>query len=364
MTRARNSIVPLLVMGAALSFAQPSRGASVADGWYVQGGGGANWQTGGDIKVGGSTLDTDYNIGWMGSLSGGYAWRNGLRLELEFGYRENGVDSIANAAGNGDTRMMTGMVNAIYAFPAFSSLVPYVGVGVGGGRLKLDSVRPLGATSVNDSDIGVAFQGIAGVEYALSDNLGLDLSYRYMYAPSFDFAAASGAGVSTDYRSHALMVSLRWSFGAPAPIVRAAEPMPPPRAQPASPPAPQPAPPPRVEAPRPFVVFFDWNSSALTPEGRNVLQAAAQSAKQNRVTRIELTGHADRSGPDAYNLRLSQRRADVVKAELARQGIAANQISTIAKGESQPLVPTADGVREPQNRRVEIVFSEPGRPGT
>ena len=64
------------------------------------------------------------------------------------------------------------------------------------------------------------------------------------------------------------------------------------------------------------------------------------------------------------HLPVAQRRADVVKAELARLGIAANQISTIAKGESQPLVPTADGVREPQNRRVEIVFSEPGRPGT
>jgi outer membrane protein OmpA-like peptidoglycan-associated protein len=356
MTIARHFIVPLLVTSAAVLLAQASRGA-VTDGWYVQGGAGANWQTGGDIKVGGSTLDTDYDIGWMGALSGGYAWRSGLRLELEFGYRENGVDSVAGVAANGDTKMLTGMVNAIYGFPAFGSLVPYVGVGVGAGRLKLDSIRPLGATSVDDSDIGVAFQGIAGVEYALSDNLGLGLSYRYMYAPSFDFTAANGAGVSTDYRSHAVMVALRWSFGAPAPVVRAAAPMAPPA------PAPQPAPPPRVEAPRPFLVFFDWDSSTLSAQARNVLQAAAQAAKQNQVTRIELTGHADRSGTDAYNLSLSQRRADAVKAELVRLGIAANQVSTIAKGESQPLVPTADGVQEPQNRRVEIVFPPPGRPG-
>jgi len=338
-------------MGAALTLARPSGAASVADGWYIQGGGGANWQTGGDIKVGGSTPDTDFNTGWMGSFSGGYAWRNGLRLELEFGYRENDIDTIANVAGNGSTRMMTGMVNAIYAIPNTGVLVPFVGVGVGAGHLKLDSVRPIGATSVDDSDTNVAVQGIAGIEYALSDKLGLDLSYRYLYSPSHDFTAANGSGVSTDYKSHAVMVSLRWSFGAPAPIVKAAEPMPPPA------PAPQPAPPPRAEEPRPFLVFFGWDSAALTAEARTVLQAAAQSAKQNQVTRVELTGHADRSGSDAYNMRLSQRRAETVKVELVRLGVAANQITTTAMGESRPLVPTADGVREAQNRRVEIVFA-------
>jgi outer membrane protein OmpA-like peptidoglycan-associated protein len=253
------------------------------------------------------------------------------------------------------------MVNAIYAFPMSGALVPYFGVGVGAGHLKLDSVRPLGTTFVDDADTGVAVQGIAGVEYALSNQLGLGFSYRYMYAPSYDFTSATGAGVSTDYHSHALMVSLRWSFGAPAPTVRVAAPPPPP------PPAAQPAPPPRAEAPRQFLVFFGWDSAVLTQEARNIVQSAAQSAQRNQVTRIELTGHADRSGVDAYNMRLSQSRADAVKTELVRLGIAANEIETIARGESQPLVPTADGVREPQNRRVEIVFPTPtgvGRPLT
>jgi len=107
---------------------------------------------------------------------------------------------------------------------------------------------------------------------------------------------------------------------------------------------------------RSYVVFFGWDSAELTPEARSVVQAAAQSARESRVTRIELTGHADRSGSDAYNMSLSQRRADAVKAELVRLGLAANQIGTAARGESQPLVPPADGVREPQNRRVQIVF--------
>ena len=74
------------------------------------------------------------------------------------------------------------------------------------------------------------------------------------------------------------------------------------------------------------------------------------------MSRINLTGHADRAGSDAYNVRLSQRRAEAVKAELVRLGFNANDISVVAKGEADPLVPTADGVREPKNRRVEILF--------
>jgi outer membrane protein OmpA-like peptidoglycan-associated protein len=103
-------------------------------------------------------------------------------------------------------------------------------------------------------------------------------------------------------------------------------------------------------------VFFDWDKSTLTQEAQAIIRTAAANAKAGNIVRIELMGHADRSGPDRYNMGLSQRRADAVKAELVRQGLKANEIVTFAKGEREPLVPTADGVREPQNRRVEIVF--------
>ena len=66
------------------------------------------------------------------------------------------------------------------------------------------------------------------------------------------------------------------------------------------------------------------------------------------------TGHADRSGSDAYNVELSRRRAEAVASLLASAGIPRASITTDARGEEQPRVPTADGVREPQNRRVEI----------
>ncbi|MBM3560422.1 MAG: OmpA family protein, partial [Alphaproteobacteria bacterium] len=87
-----------------------------------------------------------------------------------------------------------------------------------------------------------------------------------------------------------------------------------------------------------------------------ILQQAATHAKGLATVKIRSTGHADRSGSDAYNMRLSQRRADAVKAELVRLGLKASDIAVVARGEANPLVPKADGVREPQNRRVEIVF--------
>jgi OmpA-OmpF porin, OOP family len=110
-------------------------------------------------------------------------------------------------------------------------------------------------------------------------------------------------------------------------------------------------------------VFFDWDSAVLTAEAQRIIRTAADASKHGRVARIEVTGHADRSGPDAYNVRLSQRRADAVRAELVKNGVATGDIATFAKGESEPLVPTADGVREPQNRRVQIVFPQ-ARPGS
>jgi outer membrane protein OmpA-like peptidoglycan-associated protein len=126
-------------------------------------------------------------------------------------------------------------------------------------------------------------------------------------------------------------------------------------------PAPQPATPAQAEAAK-FLVFFDWDKSALTPEGRRIVASAADEFKKTGSTRIVATGHTDLSGSPQYNQRLSERRADAVKAELIRLGVPATVITTIGKGEEDPLVPTKDGVREAQNRRVEIVIPRPPKP--
>ncbi len=74
------------------------------------------------------------------------------------------------------------------------------------------------------------------------------------------------------------------------------------------------------------------------------------------VTKLTVTGHTDTHGSDAYNMRLSKRRAVTVQQELMHDGVPAGEIAIFAKGKHDLLVPTADGVKEPQNRRVQIVF--------
>ena len=121
-------------------------------------------------------------------------------------------------------------------------------------------------------------------------------------------------------------------------------------ARPAPAAAPAPAAPP---APRQFIVFFDFDRSNITAEGARVIQQVIASYRQ-KAGPVSVVGHTDRSGTPQYNQGLSVRRANSVKAALVRGGIAAGQVSTAGRGESEPRVPTPDGVREPQNRRAEI----------
>ncbi len=109
--------------------------------------------------------------------------------------------------------------------------------------------------------------------------------------------------------------------------------------------------------PHSYLVFFDFNKSDLTPQAVSIVDQAAKNAETTKVTQLTVTGHTDTVGSDAYNMRLSRRRAESVAAQLEKDGVAASEIEIVAKGKRDLLVPTADGVREPQNRRVQIVYS-------
>ena len=122
--------------------------------------------------------------------------------------------------------------------------------------------------------------------------------------------------------------------------------------QPASTPAPSPPP---VSSPS-FMVFFDWDRSNLSAQALATIQQAADAFKAKGSARITATGHTDTSGPENYNMALSLRRANAVKDALVRDGVPATAIAVVGRGEQGLLVPTPDGVREPQNRRVEIVL--------
>jgi iron complex outermembrane receptor protein len=142
-------------------------------------------------------------------------------------------------------------------------------------------------------------------------------------------------------------VTLRYEFGPESPEAAPATAyVPPPVAAPA--PAPSVA--------HSYMVFFDFNKSDLSPQAVAIVDQAAKNAAPAKATELVVTGHTDTVGSEAYNMRLSRRRAESVAAELEKQGIASSEIEIVAKGKHDLLVPTGDGVREPQNRRVTIVY--------
>jgi Cu-Zn family superoxide dismutase len=108
----------------------------------------------------------------------------------------------------------------------------------------------------------------------------------------------------------------------------------------------------------PSMVFFDWGKPDIRSDDATTLDKIAQAYRPGAELRI--AGYADRSGSMAVNLVASRRRAEKVRAELARRGIPAEAMTIAAYGEARPLVSTEDGVREVQNRRVEIEVSGAG----
>jgi outer membrane protein OmpA-like peptidoglycan-associated protein len=202
-----------------------------------------------------------------------------------------------------------------------SVITPYIGAGAGIGFV--DGNSSLGSTVF-------AYQGIVGLAWNVDTNFRVSIDGRY-YGTSNP--TVNGNGWSNN--NFSVMLGLTLKFGD-------------------SPEAPPPPPP--VVAPPSFMVFFDWDRSNLSAQALNTIKQAAQAYKSKGNARITATGHTDTSGPEAYNMALSLRRANTVKDALVREGVPATAIAVIGRGEAGLLVKTADGVREPQNRRVEIVI--------
>jgi len=319
--------------------------ASAIDGWYIGLEGGGNWiddvdavRTFDDNDPGATTLA--FESGWAALATVGYGF-GGLRFELEGGYR-------ANETGSNDASLneWSVMANALYDIQLSNRIILTLGAGAGGDFAMLE----LPLNSFDDDQWAFAYQGIGGVSYTINRRLDLFVNYRYLrvHEPSFETFATDGpeSGLLAldldDVGKHTATMGLRYAFGAEAP-----PPPPPP------PPAPPPLPP-EPEIPREFIVFFGHNETTLSPEALEVVRQAAEAAKTLGAATLTLVGHADRSGSDEYNEALSLKRAVSVKTALVKEGVAENTISASGKGEGDPLVPTADGVREPQNRRVHI----------
>jgi outer membrane protein OmpA-like peptidoglycan-associated protein len=305
------------------------------------------------------------NVGGIASGAIGYGLGNGIRIELQGDWGATREDSGISTTSNYQ-QQYHGFVNVLYDFDGamigVPAVMPYVGLGGGYGASHFSNLNFNGADAAGNSTFfrttgtsdEFAVQGIAGVAFNIAQVPGLALTAEYRFTASpidasysaqyFDGPFVGHEKLKTEGQyNNAALVGVRYAlFSAPPP--------PPPPAAITPPP---PAPP---EVARTYLVFFDWDRADLTTRARQIVAEAAAASTKVQTTRIDVNGYTDLSGTAAYNQRLSVRRAESVEAELVRDGVAKSEISIHGYGESNPLIPTAKGVREPQNRRVEIIL--------
>lgn len=340
----RNSVY--VVAGTLVSLMASAAWATPSDSIYISGGGGVSLAHDADITGNNINTEADYDAGYAVIGAVGKSFQEGFRVELELGYRENDVGSVGDAARiAGDTHAATFIGNVLYDIHNQTPFTPYAGAGLGVARLTYDGVSPVGGSRIEDINTLPVLQGIIGARYDIAENWGVFADYRYLTdidSNNVHFTTDSGVKVEGEYTNSTFLAGIQYRFGEVKRV-----PQPEKKAAPVS----------RATASRSYLAFFDFDKSELTPEAQEIIRKAWEDAGNGEVVRIELTGHADRAGTDRYNIRLSERRSQAVKRELVRLGASAQDIVTFAKGETDPLVPTDDGVREPQNRRVEIVYT-------
>jgi outer membrane protein OmpA-like peptidoglycan-associated protein len=302
-------------------------------GFYISAEGGVNWMFNTTINTPnfGGIINVYPNTGWLAGGSIGYDLV-GPRFELEGVYRSNNgtLQGAFNGVTAGFNNQQTAiMANGFYDFLAGGPIVPYIGAGLG---VAFVNASALGGYT---SSTNFAYQGMVGVGWNIDSMFRLNLEGRYYGTTNPTVNNPFSGGVTFNNNNVSLMASLAVRFGAPPPA---------------------PPPPPPAVAPPSFMVFFDWDRYNLSQQALATIQQAADAFRQKGNARITATGHTDTSGPESYNMALSLRRANAVKDALVRDGVPAQAITVIGMGEKGLLVPTGDGVREPQNRRVEIVI--------
>ncbi len=355
-------------------------------GWYLGIDGAYSILGGEQAKGSALDLNSHFNDGWAIGGNLGYDFGD-WRLEGEIGKHFHSADRFdirndgglglggaGNVAATGKSRLTSYMMNLVYDLGRLTdqaSVEPFIGAGLGLADMKWRNLATSSTMIADDSDSVFAYQLFAGLRIPLANAFEMSFKYRYLATADATLQDRIGDRFEASYGAHDIILGLTYRFGGagrkataelPQPVAvaqRETEPViapPAPVSEPVAPdPLPEPAAGPVIDK-GPYTVYFDWDSSRITPTAAETLEKAAAEAVKVKDIIIKVAGHADRSGPDGYNDKLSWRRAIMVKNALIEQGVEGPRITIEGFGETMAEVETGDGVREARNRRVVIIL--------
>lgn len=309
--------------------------------------------------------DLDANNGGGAFIKLGKELSEKWDIQAGLGYNRAGEDTNIPGAG-GRYKQTTLGIDALYMFSR-DKFRPFLLAGIGAARNNVD-YNGIPTLEDRSKTSWLANVGL-GAQYLFNDSFGLQADLRHQWSRSN--AKAPGTSFDADGTIGNTLLSLGgiFRFGAPAAApLPAAEPIPEPvaAAEPAPAPAPEPAPAPAAEPCKPQFEtvtisaekLFGFDKSKLQDGSKPILDEAAAKLKANPDLGLVLvTGHTDRIGSEAYNQKLSERRAKQVKEYLVSQGVDASRLQAVGKGESEPVV-ACDGVK---GRKKLIECLQPNR---
>jgi len=311
-----------------------------------------------------SDLDADNGAG--GFLAIGKELSESWDLQGRLGY--NRADEDTNIAGAGGKYKQTTLgLDALYMFSR-DKFRPFLLAGLGAARNNVD----YSGLALDDKSKTSWLAGLGlGAQYLFNDTFGLQADLRHQWSKAKARSVANGIDADGTIGNTLFNLGGVFRFGAPAPVVAEAAPEPAPVAaapEPMPEPAPAPAPEPVKCEPKMDTItvdaakLFGYDKANLIAEGKAALDEAAAKIKANpEIKTVTVTGHTDRIGSEAYNQKLSERRAKQVAEYLAAQGVDAGIITATGKGESEPVVQCVGNKATKKliqclapNRRVEI----------
>ncbi len=294
--------------------------------------------------------DLEANNGGGGFLKLGKELSQHWDIQAGLGYNRASEDTGFPGVG-GRYKQTTLGVDALYMFSR-DKFRPFLLAGLGAARNNVDYSHP--TLDVNDSKTSWLANVGLGAQYLINDSFGLQADLRHQWTRADTISSKNGV-LERDSNeiigNTILSLGGIFRFGAPAPVVAVAEPVPAPEPVAAPEPAPEPAPAPApVAAPEPCQPKFEtvtlqaerlfgFDKFKLNGDAVVEVDSVVETLKAHpEFDVVVVTGHTDRIGSEQYNQKLSEKRAEVIKQHLVSHGIDASRIRAVGKGESQPIV--------------------------